>query len=59
MDTSMSASLSEDQRRRIHQRTSLKEATRVGSVSATVRFLLSEGAVSITGQNIMVDAGTI
>ena len=51
--------LSDDQKNRIYKRTSLKRATEVGSVGDTVVFLLSEGAQSITGQNIHVDSGTI
>jgi 3-oxoacyl-[acyl-carrier protein] reductase len=59
METEMSATLSDDQKNRIYKRTSLKRATEVGSVGDTAVFLLSEGAQSITGQNIHVDSGTI
>ena len=59
METEMSATLSDDQKNRIYKRTSLKRATEVGSVGDTAVFLLSEGARSITGQNIHVDSGTI
>lgn len=59
MDTEMSATLSDDQKKRIHLRTSLKVPTEVESVASTVCFLLSEEAKSITGQNIHVDSGTI
>lgn len=59
METAMSASLTDEQKDRIYKRTSLKQATSVASVAATVAFLLSEAAQSITGQNIFVDAGTI
>lgn len=59
METAMSGSLSAEQRERIYQRTALKEATRLESVAGTVRFLLSDEAASITGQNVFVDAGTI
>lgn len=59
METAMSATLTDDQKDRIYKRTSLKAATSVESVAETVAFLLSEKAVSITGQNINVDNGTI
>lgn len=59
METAMSASLTDEQKDRIYKRTSLKQATSVISVAATVAFLLSEAAQSITGQNIFVDSGTI
>lgn len=59
METEMSASLSENQKNRIYQRTSLKQAVDVNSVAETIRFLLSDEAKSITGQNIHVDNGTI
>lgn len=59
METDMSASLSDEQRRRIYARTSLGEATDIGSVAETVLFLLSDKSKSITGQNIIVDNGTI
>lgn len=59
METAMSSTLSDDQRRRIHQRTALKEPTRLESVAATIRFLLGDAAASITGQNLHVDSGTL
>lgn len=59
METSMSSTLSVDQKDRIYKRTSLKQPTTTRSVAETVRFLLSDGAESITGQNIFVDSGTI
>ena len=59
MATSMSASLTEEQRNKIYARTSLKAATNVRSVAETVAFLLSDKACSITGQNVHVDNGTI
>lgn len=59
METNMSASLDQTQKNRIYQRTSLKQPTDIVSVGSTVEFLLSEGAKSITGQNIFVDSGTI
>lgn len=59
METAMSASLSNEQKERIYQRTSLKSETNVASVASTVLFLLSENARSITGSVIHVDNGTI
>lgn len=59
MPTAMSATLTDEQRAKIYARTSLKDATSVRSVAETVAFLLSNKAVSITGQNIHVDNGTI
>jgi len=59
METSMSTTLTEDQKARIYQRTSLKKETDISSVASTVLFLLSDQAKSITGTVIHVDNGTI
>lgn len=59
METAMSAPLSDDQKNRIYNRTSMKKATDVVSVAETVAFLLSDKSISITGQNLHVDNGTI
>ncbi len=59
MVTNMSSTLSQDQKKRIYQRTSLKDATSTLSVVNTIEFLLSDKSESITGQNIFVDNGTI
>jgi 3-oxoacyl-[acyl-carrier protein] reductase len=59
METAMSSSLTVEQKDRIYKRTSLKAATSVRSVAETVAFILSDKAMSITGQNIHVDNGTI
>lgn len=59
METEMSSSLSDSQKFRIYQRTSMKQAVDINSVVETIKFLLSEDAKSITGQNIFVDNGTI
>lgn len=59
METAMSASLTAEQKARIYRRTSLKSATSIASVAATVAFLLSDASLSITGQAVHVDCGTI
>jgi 3-oxoacyl-[acyl-carrier protein] reductase len=59
METAISATLTEEQKDRIYKRTSLKSPTSILSVAETVAFLLSEQSISITGQNIHVDSGTI
>lgn len=59
METSMSSTLTDNQKDRIYKRTSLKKPTSINSVAETVAFILSEKANSITGQNIHVDNGTI
>ncbi len=59
METEMSATLSDDQKNRIYLRTSLKRPTTTNSVAKMLKFLISDEAESITGQNIHVDSGTI
>ena len=59
MDTDMSATLGDDLKNRIKNRTSLKSLTDLQSVSNTVEFLISDKSKSITGQLINVDSGTI
>jgi len=59
METEMSSTLSDNQKNRIYQRTSLKKPVEVNSVAETILFLLSNKSNSITGQNIHVDNGTI
>ncbi|MEO0075383.1 MAG: SDR family oxidoreductase [candidate division WOR-3 bacterium] len=59
METEMSSTLSDNQKNRIYQRTSLKQPVDIDSVTETIRFLLSDESKSITGQNIHVDNGTI
>jgi 3-oxoacyl-[acyl-carrier protein] reductase len=59
METDMSSSLSDSQKNRIYQRTSLKQPVDMNSAAKTISFLLSNAAKSITGQNIHVDNGTI
>lgn len=59
MDTDMSSSLTSEQKSRIYNRTCLKQEIDKNSVVGTIKFLISEDAKSITGQNIFVDSGTI
>ncbi len=59
METSMSSTLTADQKDRIYKRTALKHPTTVRSVAETIAFLLSDKAESITAQNVFVDSGTI
>jgi 3-oxoacyl-[acyl-carrier protein] reductase len=59
METDMSDGLSSDQKNRIYKRTSLKMETDKNSVAETIKFLISDGSSSITGQNLFVDSGTI
>ena len=59
METSMSETLSTEQKNKIYNRTSLKAPTDITSVSKTVHFLCSEDSSSITGQKIYVDGGVI
>jgi 3-oxoacyl-[acyl-carrier protein] reductase len=59
METDMTSALSSDQRARIHRRTSLQRSVDIRSVAATVTFLLSDDAASMTGQEVVVDSGMI
>jgi 3-oxoacyl-[acyl-carrier protein] reductase len=59
METDMSSTLDSTMKSKIFNRTSLKIPTSLESVASTVKFLLSNEAKSITGQNIFVDSGTI
>jgi len=59
MKTKMSSKLSNEQRSQICRRTSLRKATEIDSVAAIVEFLLSSKSSSITGQTIIVDAGSL
>ncbi|BAO56744.1 3-oxoacyl-[acyl-carrier protein] reductase [Nonlabens marinus S1-08] len=59
METAMSATLDTSQKDRIYKRTSLKVPTSMQSVALMIEFLLSDKAISVTGQNIHVDSGTI
>jgi 3-oxoacyl-[acyl-carrier protein] reductase len=59
METPMSSSLSHEQKDRIYKRTSLKKPTNMKSIAEMILFLLSDKSISITGQNMFVDSGTI
>ena len=59
METSMSSTLSKEQRDRIYKRTSLKIPTTIESVANMVEFLLSDNSGSLTGANVFVDSRTI
>ena len=59
MNTEMSSSINDDQRKKIYMRTSLKSETNIESVSRTISFITSDSASNITGQTIRVDNGTI
>lgn len=59
METAMSEKLSAEQKDRIYKRTALKIPTSITSVAETIAFLMSDFSISITGQNIHVDSGTI
>jgi 3-oxoacyl-[acyl-carrier protein] reductase len=59
METAMSEKLSDEQKDRIYKRTALKIPTSITSVAETIAFLMSDFSISITGQNIHVDSGTI
>jgi 3-oxoacyl-[acyl-carrier protein] reductase len=55
----MSFSVTEKQREGIFASSALNNYTDVESVINTIGYLLSDGAKSITGQNIHVNAGVI
>lgn len=59
METDMSSTLSTEQREKIYRRTSLGKATDPASVAETVSFLLSDASRSITGQDFVVDSGSL
>ena len=58
MDTDMTDRLDEERRRQIARRSALKRLPDPGDVADAVEFLLGDGAKSITGTVLTVDAGT-
>jgi len=59
METDMSQTLTEEQKNKIYKRTCLGKETSMKSVSSTAFFLCSDESLTITGQNIYVDSGTV
>jgi 3-oxoacyl-[acyl-carrier protein] reductase len=59
MNTDMTSGMSSDSKEKIVKRTSLKQATSEHSVADTALFLISGSSVSITGEVIHVDGGTL
>jgi len=59
METEMSSTLNDTQKEKIYKRTSMKKSTDISSVANMIEFILSDKAISITGQNLFVDSGTI
>lgn len=57
LDTDMSQSLSETQRKSIVRRTALGRLGSTEDITPAVRFLLSDEASFITGQNFIIDGG--
>jgi len=58
LDTEMSASLGEDQRKRLVRRAALGRLGQVEDVTGAVRFLLSDEAGYVTGTEVVVDGGS-
>lgn len=59
MDTEMSSSLSQEQKRKIFRKNSFLKELNVDDVANTVVFMISKKSEGITGQVINVDNGTI
>jgi 3-oxoacyl-[acyl-carrier protein] reductase len=57
VDTEMTQSLSDDQRKRIAGRSALRRLPQVDDVARMVEYLLGEGGRNITGSVLTVDAG--
>ena len=59
METDMSSTLSQEQREKIYRRSSLGCPTDPKSVAETVCYLLSDASRSVTGQDFIVDSGSM
>jgi len=57
VDTELTQSLSEDQRKRISGRSALRRLPEAGDVASMVEYLLGDGGRNITGSVLTVDAG--
>ncbi|MBR0784900.1 SDR family NAD(P)-dependent oxidoreductase [Bradyrhizobium iriomotense] len=57
IDTELTASLDDEDRRRIARRTALRHLPEVDDVASVVEYLLGEGGRNITGTVVTVDAG--
>jgi len=58
MDTEMTQGLDSKQREQIARRSALRRLPDIDDVASAVAFLLGDGATSITGTVLTVDAGT-
>ena len=58
LDTEMTQSMDDDQRRKIARRSALRRLTDVEDVADAVEFLMGDKAKSITGTVLTVDAGS-
>jgi 3-oxoacyl-[acyl-carrier protein] reductase len=57
VDTELTESLSEDQRKRIATRSALRRLPQVDDVARMVEYLLGDGGNNITGSLLIIDAG--
>jgi 3-oxoacyl-[acyl-carrier protein] reductase len=57
VDTELTESLSEDQRKRIATRSALRRLPHVDDVARMVEYLLGDGGNNITGSVLTIDAG--
>jgi len=57
VDTDMTRGLKAEQRQQIERRSALRRLPDIDDVACAVEFLLGEGAKSITGTVLTVDAG--